>query len=460
MVSRPSLVQHSTLARKEYSPDALERLRADVQGDVFLPGENGFDEAMTSWALMIQHAPLLTVLPETANDVARVVTFAHEHDLPVGVLGTGHGTPVPVIDGVLINTSRMQGVTIDPENRTARVDAGVRWGSVVPLAHEHGLAPLNGSAPVVGVVGYTLGGGHGWLARKYGRAADRVIAADIVTATGELRHVTPESDPDLLWAIKGGGGNFGIVTSLEFGLVPVERVFGGSVMYPLAEAKRVYSGFSHWTETMPDDITASISIMRLPPVPDLPPALRGAELVVIRACAVGDLDAGASLIAPMRTLGTPVMDTFAEMPYSAIASISMDPTEPMPAMGATMMLDSLDDDVVDALLGVAGPDADLPLVMVDVRDLRPNAGGLMLYAVGVAMNEEMSAAVKSALGGVREALLPYSTGRAMMNFMGDGNHGGHPVEAAFPEADFSRLRNLKRRYDPENRFRFNHNIAP
>jgi hypothetical protein len=399
------------------------------------------------------------------------VAFAHLFDLPVAVQGTGHGIPVHCDTGMLINTSRMQGVSIFPEHRLARVEAGVTWERVIPAAAEHGLAPLNGSSSGVGVIGYTLGGGHGWLGRKYGRAADRVVAADVVTATGELLHVSADSHPDLFWALRGGSGNFGIVTSLEFELVPVEEVFGGAVMYPLAEAPRVFDAYARWVGTLPDDITTSIAILRLPPVPTLPPPLQGAQLVVVRACAVGDPRDAEAAIAPIRKLGTPVMDTFGVMPYTAIDAISMDPKESMPARATSMVLADLNAGSVESLLRAVGPGVESPLLSVELRDYRRNdvatsdagAGaqyGLSLFAVGAAMGPEGTLVLDAGLAGLREAMRPYMTERAMLNFLGDGDVGPERTRACFTTEEFARLQAIKRRYDPQNRFRFNHNIAP
>ena len=452
-------------------PEPVASLRAEIKGDVYLPGNDGFDDAIRAWSANIRHAPEIAVMPEDAHDVSRAVTFAHRFGLPVAVQGTGHGVPVACDEGMLINTSRMQRVSIFPDRSQARVEAGVTWEKVTPLAAQHGLAPLNGSASGVGVVGYTLGGGYGWLARKYGRAADRVVAADLVTATGELLHVSADSHPDLFWAIRGGGGNFGIVTALEFDLVPVEEVFGGSVMYPLADAPRVFAAYSQWAESVPDDITSSITILRLPAAPTLSPPLQGAQVVVIRACAVGDPGDGEAAIAPMRSLGTPVMDTFSVMPYTEIDAISMDPKESMPALATTLTLPALDEGTIAALLKVAGPGVETPLVAIEVRDFRRNGqhdttagagsfAGLSLFAVGGMMSPEAKVELAAALDGLRHAMRPHAVERVALNFLGEGDVGPERTRAAFGEDAFARLQDVKRRYDPQNRFRFNHNIAP
>lgn len=297
------------------------------------------------------------------------------------------------------------------------------------------------------------------------------MAADVVTVTGELLHVSADSHPDLFWAINGGSGNFGIVTALEFGLVPVEGVFGGSVMYPLAEARDVFDAYSRWTETVPDDVTSSIGILRLPPVPTLPLPLQGAQVVVVRACAVGDLAAGESAIAPMRSLGTPVMDTFGAMAITALDAISMDPKESVPVLATTVTLAALDDGTIGALLGIAGPGMETPIVSIEVRDLRRHdvqdaatgAGafeGLSLFAVGTTMTPDATIAITEALSALQDALRPHAGERILLNFLGEGDHGPDRTRAAFDEDEYTRLREVKHRYDPENRFRFNHNIAP
>jgi hypothetical protein len=318
-------------------------------------------------------------------------------------------------------------------------------------------------------VGYTLGGGTGWLARQYGRAADRIVAADLVTADGNLIQVSEESHPDLFWAIHGGSSNFGIVTALEFGLVPVERVFGGSVMYPLEMAKEVFAAFNTWTASLPEGITATITIMRFPPLPFLPPMLQGVAAVIVRACAVGDLSAGEAVIEPMRRLGTPILDTFDTLPFSAIDAISMDPVDPLPAVGRTLTLPSLDEETVDALLAVAGPGIESPVLMFEIRHLAtpgaehrlaPDDVAFSAYAVGITPAPEIKTAVEREMDKFGAALADYASSHVLLNFLGDGDVGEYRTRAAYTEADYLRLQEIKATYDPRNRFRFNHNIAP
>ena len=350
----------------------------------------------------------------------------------------------------------------------------MKWMSVLPLAAEHGLAPLCRSSGDVGVVGYTLGGGTGWLARKYGFAADRVIAADVVTATGEIVHVTANEHADLFWALRGGSGNFAVVTALEFELVPVETVFGGAVFYSLTGAAQVMTAFAEWVATLPEEVTASVAIMRFPPIPDLPPMLRGQNVIAIRACAVGDLARAEEIVAPMRALDTPILDTFRVMPFTAIDTISSDPIDPMPAVSATTLVRDLSPDAIAQLLAVAGPECDLPVLMIEIRHI---AGAVdrqdrvassanrhdepfCLYAVGVAMDENDRSVVLAGLERLTASVAAHSSPGVFLNFLGDGDCGPERTRAAYLPSDYARLGEIKAQYDPSNRFHFNCNIAP
>jgi FAD/FMN-containing dehydrogenase len=336
---------------------ALELLRMTIPGRVFTPADDGYDGARAGFGLADLPSPDVVVVVTTSDDVIAAVNFARANDLPVGVKATGHNFGFPYQGGVMITTEQMQGVQIDPERRTARVEAGVRWRSVVAAAHEYGLAPLNGAAPHVGVVGYSLFAGFGWLLRKYGAAVDSVVAADIVTADGQLRHVSATQHADLFWALRGASGNFGVVTALEFKLYPVTHVYGGALFFPLERAEEILTAYSRWTETMPDEVTSSVVLFRIPPLPDLPPMLSGNAVITIRAAYLGSEEAGAALIAPLRALGGAILDTFRTMPYTEIGTIANDPTEPMPAWRTTTMLKDLSPETIETILRMDGVDA-------------------------------------------------------------------------------------------------------
>lgn len=451
-------------------------LKASLRGYAFMPGEDGYAGAVAAWVANAGHRPDLVVLAECASDIQTAVRFAGERGLPVGVQATGHGALMPITRGILINTSRMQGVMIDPEARTARVEAGVKWASVVPQAHAHGLAPLVGSTTDVGVVGYTLGGGTGWLARQYGFAADRIVAAELVTADSDLLHVTEVAHPELFWALRGGSGNFGIVTALEFEMLPVEYVFGGNTFYPVSHAKEVLTAFSEWTKDLPSEITASCGILRLPPLPELPPALQGATVVFTRACGIGNLEQAEAIIGPIRRIGgiAPVMDTFGVMPFAAIDAISMDPVDPMPFAAATATLNDLDEATIDRLLAVAGEGCETPVMMIEIRyiegavDRMPRFGGVanrhdapMVVMMGaVVFDPSRAPAIHAALREVEDAFAPASNGETLVNFLHLGDVTEERVRSCFAKDDYLRLRQVKAELDPGNMFRFNANIPP
>lgn len=350
----------------------LEALWAGLRGAVYAPGDEGYDGASRAWNLNARQRPAVVVVAEGAGDLLTAVRFAYHEGLGVGVMATGHGVAAPCDGGVLINTSRMRGVSVDPEARTARVEAGALWSDVLPQAQTHGLAGLVGSSSGVGVVGYTLGGGFGWLGRKYGFAADSVREAEVVTADGELVKASARENADLFWGLKGGARNFGVVTSLEFALYPVPTVYGGNLFYPDKRAAEVLELYGGWSETLPDEMTTAVAFLNLPPIPQLPEPLRDGSFVSVRACYCGEEpeERCEELMGFWHeALGDPVMDTFGAMLSAAIDAISMDPTEPMGAYGHSEMLRELSLEAIETLVEVTGPSS--PLI------LRQNSGPSM-----------------------------------------------------------------------------------
>ncbi|WP_308282864.1 FAD-binding oxidoreductase [Pseudonocardia nigra] len=294
-----------------------------VRGPVLRRGAEGFDGERAGFQTASRHEPDVLVGATGAEDVRAAVTFAAERGLPVTVEATGHGRAVPALGGVLIQTRRMTGVSVDPAGRTVRIEAGVRWGQVIDAAAVHGLTPLSGSSPEVGAVGYTLGGGLGLLARTYGYAADHVRSIDVVTGDGEARHVTADSDPDLFWALRGGGGGFGVVTALEIDLVPVATIYGGTLFF--AAGPDVLAAFQEWTALVPEELTSSVGMMTFPDVPGAPESLRGRFVASVHLAFAGAAAEGERLVAPLWAAGPVLRDTLAEMPFAASASIHNDP---------------------------------------------------------------------------------------------------------------------------------------
>ena len=442
-------------------------LRHALTGSVVLPGDDGWDAARQAWNLAADQRPALVALPESAADVQALVDFARTRGLRVAMQGTGHNaTPLgPLDDTLLVKTERMRAVEIDERNCVARVEAGALWIDVTAPASEAGLAPLAGSSPDVGVVGYTLGGGLSWLGRKYGLAANRLLSAEVVTADGRLVHASRNENPDLFWALRGGGGNFGAVVAIEFELIPLRKVHAGMMLFPWEQAREVMQAWREWTAEVPDSVTTSIRIMQLPPMPELPEFLRGRGVVLIDGAVVEDAERAAELLAPLRALG-PEIDTFADMPPVGLSRIHMDPEEPMPGMSDSMMLDGLSEETVDALVDTAGPGSGSPLLMVELRHLggalgRYAGGALsrfdgeyLYFAGGIPMDPAVIAALEAHLAIVASALSPQSSGRHYLNF---AERKVDPV-AFYGEEAYARLREVKAEVDPLELFRGNHEI--
>ena len=333
---------HPARARPAAAPRPARRATSSA------PATHDWDEARLAWNLAVDQRPAAVALPESAEDVAAVVAFARTEGLRVAPQGTGHNAAAleDLSDTILLKTHRMRGVTIDPDTRTARAEAGVIWIEVVEAAAEHGLAALAGSSPDVGVVGYTLGGGLSWLARKHGIGANQVTAIEVVTASGDLVRTDWANEPDLFWALRGGGGSFAIVTAIEFNLFPISEVYAGILWYPVEEAAEVLKAWRSWTEDLPDEMTSVGRILQFPPIPEIPEPVRGKSFVVVEAIWLGEPAEGDRLLEPLRALG-PVMDTMAEMPIEGLSHLHMDPEEPVPGAGDGGMLNEVDDELID-----------------------------------------------------------------------------------------------------------------
>jgi FAD/FMN-containing dehydrogenase len=306
------------------------------------------------------------------------------------------------------------------------------------------------------VAGYTLGGGLGWLARRYGLAANSVTAAELVTPGGDLVRADAGDEPDLLWAVRGGGG-VGVVTALEMQLYPVRELYAGDLFFPIQRTAEVLHAWRQWTATAPDDVTSIAHIVRVPPLPELPETLRGRAFAIVEAAYLGDAESGAELIEPMRRLG-PELDTFAMIPPSALGELNMDPTDPMPATGDGAFLADLPAAAIDALIAEVGPDAETPLNSVEVRHLggalaRPVPGGAqpsidagyLLYAVGATPTPDSAGPVRAHVRAVMDALAPWRAGYGPYNF--DETPTG--AAAVLPPASFRRLQQIKDAYDPD-----------
>ncbi|MFI1678187.1 FAD-binding oxidoreductase [Streptomyces sp. NPDC020607] len=450
----------------------FDSLATRCEGPVLLPGQEGFDEERTGFNLAVRHRPEVIVGAARAEDVAAAVAFAAAHDMPVAVQSTGHGFSVTAEGGLLVTTKRMDDTRVDPETRSAYVAAGARFEQVVSEAARHGLAPLNGSAPHVSVVSYTLGGGLPLLGRSHGWAADRVLAMDVVTADGRRRHVTPDSEPGLYWALLGGRDNFGIVTGMEFGLVPVARLYGGGLFFDLEQIPGILEAYRQWTATVPEEMNSSVALFPLPDDPQVPEPMRGRHVCHVRVAFTGSAEVGEQLVAPLRQAGPRLLESLRDMPYEQNADIHDDLPVPMPWAADNALLADLDGDTVRTVLEHTGPGAALPAI-VELRHLggalahrpvHPNAVGhrdaRFMLAVVTPLTEDSAADAPAFLERLFKDLEPWTSGR-FLNFMGHGDTADQErTRTAYTTDDHKRLTALKADYDPRNIFRLNYNIPP
>jgi FAD/FMN-containing dehydrogenase len=447
------------------APDVRE-LRSRIAGDLYVPGDGAWDDARQAWNLAVDQRPTAVVVVESAADIAAVIDFARANGLRVAPQGTGHAASAfdGLHDTILLKTHRLRGVTIDAERRSARAEAGAIWIDVVEAAAEHGLAALAGSSPDVGVVGYTLGGGLSWLARKHGIGANQVTAIELVTADGELKRVDRDQDPDLFWALRGGGGSFAVVTAIEFNLFPYEHVYAGILWFPVERATEILTAWRAWTDTVPDELTSVGRIMQFPPLPFIPEPMRGKSFVIVEAIYAGDPVDGEHWVAPLRELG-PALDTVTTIPVAELSRLHMDPEGPAPGIGDGTMLTAFDGDAIDAFVSNT---VGSPLLSAEVRHLggavaRPKAehGALshfaneyLTFAVGIAPAPEAAAAAHGALGRLFSALEPWAAEQTYSNFAERRRKPG----SFHGEAAYHRLKRIKAQVDPENVIRANHEL--
>lgn len=438
-----------------------DTLRDDLSGDVFLPGDSGYEEASQAWNLAMYQRPAAVVLAESADDVVATVRFARSRGMRIAPQGTGHGAmPLEPLDSaILLRTGRMRAVSIDAVGRIAHAEAGSIWRDVTIPAGQHGLAALAGTSPDVGVTGYTLGGGMGWLARRYGLAANSVVAAQIVTPDGGLVRADAGHETDLFWAVRGGGGSVGIVSSLDMSLYPVSHVYGGALFFPIERSSEILNAWREWTEVVPDEITSIARILRLPAIPQVQERLRGRALALIEAAYLGDTGVGARLLQPMRDLG-PDLDTFATIAAADLSQVHMDPDGPVPAQGDGALLEDFPAAAIGAMVARVGSGSETSLASIEVRHLggalaRPiQAAGAqpaidaryLMFAVGFAPTPDAADSVRADARILKDALGPWHARYDYYNFEDT------PAEAraVLPLASYRRLQGIKASYDPDS----------
>lgn len=449
--------------------EAIHQLRQQVAGQVLLPDDPAYEQMRRGWNRAIDQYPALILLAARTQDIIAGVRFARVNGLGVGVQSTGHGVQYPADEGLLIVTSGLTSVQIDVQRCVARVEAGAVWQRVLDEAAPHGLAPLMGTAPHLGVVGYTLGGGLGWLGRRYGFAGDSVNWLEVVTADGTLQRVSSREQSDLFWGLRGGGGSLGIVTALEFNLYPVATVYGGCLVYPGQMAGEVLRFFRAWVQMLPDEMTSSLMIAKYPLLPQVPEALRGQVSVTVRVAYAGEEASGAALMQPWLAWHAPLSQTLRTLPFAEIGTIQNDPVDPAPAYGTSEIFNTLSDDALTVLTRHA-TDVSSPLIFSELR----HAGGALARSQASAIGNRQAsfylqiggrafspaglAALEEAMQRYKNDLRPYLSGGGYLNFMG-GPEASRRLGDAYQAQDYQRLLALKATYDPENLFRYSYQLT-
>ncbi|WP_040869616.1 FAD-binding oxidoreductase [Nocardia exalbida] len=432
----------------------FDELRAALPGRVLVAGDEGFQAAARPWTTTVTQPVAAVVRAADAGDIATVVRYAARVGAPVVTQPTGHGASGGVPDAILVRTGQLDDIEIDAQRRVARVGAGAAWGRVQAAAARHGLTGLAGSNPVVGVTGYTLGGGMGWFGRKYGWASDAVRAFEVVDADGARRRITTEDDPDLCWALRGGGGDFAVVTALEFDLFPAPELFGGRTLWPEARIREVFDVFQEITAAAPEDL--SVWFQRLQ-IPDAPP------MVGLDAVYLGDPDRGRALLARLDAIGNPILDRRGVFGPADIGAVTGEPTDPSPALSRAEQLTDLGDAVVETLID----EPVAPLANVQIRHLggamataRPDGGArgpiaepYLLYCLGLGL-PHLADAVTARRTALVDAVSGQISGSKPYTFLTPGE----TASAAFDSATLTRLREIKRARDPHGVIRANYPV--
>lgn len=452
----------------------IDEFKAQFRGTVLGAGDASYDEVRQIWNAMIDRKPALIARCTSADDVVRAVAFAHKHRLVVSMRGGGHNIAGNAVcdDGLMIDLSLMKQVAVDTTTRRATVEPGCTLGDFDKAVQVHGLATPTGINSTTGVAGLTLGGGFGWLSRKYGMTVDNLVSVDLVLADGRQVRASETENADLFWGLRGGGGNFGVVTRFEFQLHAVgPNVLSGLIVFPFSEAKSVLTKFARFTETMPDELNVWMVTRKAPPLPFLPAESHGKEMVALAVCYAGDPAEGEKLIAPLRTFGTAIGEHFGVQPYTAWQQAF----DPLLAPGArnywkSHNFSSLSDGVIDAIVEYAGklpsPHSEIFIGTVGGQTTRvaPEAMAYSSRDANYVMNVhgrwETAAEDAAGMAWAREFFAkskPFASAGAYINFLTQDETDR--VEFAYG-AGYKRLVEVKQKYDPANFFRMNQNIKP
>jgi FAD/FMN-containing dehydrogenase len=437
---------------------------------VLTSGDPGWDEARQAWNLSVDQHPAAVALPASAREVVEAVRLARTRGLRVAAQGTGHNArPLDSLaDTMLVKTAAMRRVTVDPDARTATAEAGALWQDVVEAAAGHGLAPLAGTSPDVGVVGYTIGGGISWLGRAHGLEANNVAAIQVVTADGRLLRADADTETDLFWALRGGGGSFGVVTAIELRLFPITEVHAGQLWWPADAASPVLQAWRELTQTdLPDEFTSAARLMNFPPIPVIPEHLRGRSFVIVFVSHLGTPAEADDLLAPLRAL-RPDTDTMQTIPVSALLRLHMDPEQPTSSVSDAQLLAGLSAEAIEALVRAAEPPtallwAELLHLGGQLKHAQPDSGALpaldaeyQLAAGGMAANPQAASAAANSVAATLSTLRPWAARQMYLN-VADGRRD--PASFWTPDA-YDRLRRIKAAVDPDDLIRANHPVPP
>ncbi|HTP50074.1 MAG TPA: FAD-binding oxidoreductase [Anaeromyxobacteraceae bacterium] len=455
--------------------EAVAAFRGRLRGALCLPGEPGYDQARTIWNAMIDRRPAAIVRAAGAADVMLAVKLAREHRVLLAIRGGGHNIAGNAVceGGLMVDLSSMKSVRIDPVGRTARVEPGVTLGEFDREAQAFGLATPLGINSTTGVAGLTLGGGFGWISRKYGLSIDNLLSVDMVTANGDLVRASEKDDAELFWAVRGGGGNFGVATSFKFRLHPVgPEVLAGLIVHPFAKAKELLEGYRRAVAGAPEELTCWVVMRKAPPLPFLPKEVHGKEVVVLALCYAGDLEKGRKAVAPIQALGKPIADVVGPSPFAGWQTAF----DPLLAPGARNYWKShdfveLSDGAIKVMLDYVGR-----LPSPDCEVFIGNLGGAVnrvpaqatayphrdiQFVMNVHTRWSSAANDKECIAWARQlfdAMTPHATGGVYVNFMPEEE--AQRVSQGAYGPNYQRLANLKAKYDPDNLFRMNQNIRP
>jgi FAD/FMN-containing dehydrogenase len=451
----------------------MQELAASLQGEMVLPDTPDYESARGVWNGAADRHPALIVRPVNVADVITAITFAREQHMEVSVRSGGHSIAGYGTNdgGLVIDLSLMKAITVDPERRIARIEPGLTWGEVASTLQPHGQALTSGDVASVGVGGLLLGGGIGWMVRKYSLAIDRLRTVELVTADGEILRASADENAELFWGLRGGGGNFGVATAFEVDLHPAGIILGGAVFYDAAEAERILRAYAPYAAAAPDELTTIATFMAAPPAPFIPPEKQGTAVVALLVCYTGDLAEGARVVAPLRTLGTPIADVISPMPYPAMFALNEEGTiRGLQHSVRSLFLRALSDDVIHTIVEEAAAIMS-PMTVVQVRVLGGAMSRVPADATAFAHRDKQALVMATNFAPpsadaeparvrteqIWQALWPYASG-VYVNFLGD--EGERRVHEAYPPATYARLAALKKRYDPTNLFHLNQNITP